>query len=220
MLPTCSIKKIASLLFYELVKNGRLGACIDISDIFTAICEREGIWSCRIGGSLTIEFPANSRLSTLYFYSLDSGSFVAGHAWAFAPPYSVVDISIRQQPNISLEKANLLPTVVLSLGTNKLESPINGIYKDIMSSEFIGQLGPRCFPEQYIQMFCPNIPDIFCAFPVILEQEQHGTTLKYIPVQPGCPEGHFETYKTMDFAGMTPYELYLKKLRSLINNET
>lgn len=209
------IQKIALLLYHALKENGRLGACIDISNILSAICEQEGIWSCCIGGSLAITFPNESLLSPLHFFSIDYGDFVAGHAWVFAPPYAVIDISLGQQPNIA-EKAKFLSPTVLSLGMNSQRPPVSEICRDIISNEVATRLGNRHSLEQVVLEHCPNIPDIFHAFPVVLEQEQCGTTLKYIPVNPGCPDCCFEEFRTMSFAGMTPYEFYTEKLRSLL----
>ena len=92
------IDNVVSRLHAELVGYERLCACVDISEILFQLLEQEKIWSCCIKGSLTITFPRKAGIDTTYFWSVDHGNFVAGHAWLSAPPYKVVDISVRQQP--------------------------------------------------------------------------------------------------------------------------
>ncbi len=114
------ISKTAMMLHRELVQHGRLGACVDISGILSRILDSEQIWNCGIKGSLTIAFPAESRLTSRCFWSCDHGEFVAGHAWIFAPPFTVVDIAVRQQPYEAVE-AIYIPEKVLSVDTHSVE---------------------------------------------------------------------------------------------------
>jgi hypothetical protein len=116
------IDEAANFLHAALVAHSRLGACVDISGILFRTLEEEGIWSCGVKGSLTINFPRSSRIRTRYFWSADHGDFVAGHAWLFAPPYTVVDIAVRQQPYRSKEK-RYIPERVLT--TNDVPVPVD-----------------------------------------------------------------------------------------------
>ena len=92
------IPLIAKILNQELKKDGRLGACIDISIVLSRILEKEGYWNYLTKGSLTIDFPIESKIETKYFWSVDDGEFQSGHTWVVAPPFNVIDIALRQQP--------------------------------------------------------------------------------------------------------------------------
>ena len=122
-----NIPLIVNALNNELIQDGRQGACIDISSLLSKILEHEGYWNYIVKGSLTISFPESSKIKPTYYWSFDTGRFEAGHAWVFAPPYKVIDISIKQQkqPENELE---YIPNFVLAENV----SPCNMTVMDII----------------------------------------------------------------------------------------
>jgi hypothetical protein len=198
------IDNAVSLLHAELVEHGRLGACVGISEILFRILEQEKIWSCCIKGSLTITFPRKTGIDTSYFWSADHGNFVAGHAWLYAPPYTVVDISVKQQPYRGNE-ANYIPDRILTTDTR----PVIVTDEDIISPPVRMDLSAYGVPpHQHLKEVAPLIPDIFEAFPAVSVPGLKGSSLKYSPVAIHAPEDKLPYLENMLFQGLTPWQLY------------
>lgn len=106
------VKKAGELLFEQLYKDGRQGACIDISMAMSRILEKEGIGNYQVKGSLTITFAAETNIKRKYFWSVDKGNYVAAHSWLIAPPFKIMDITIRQQAYKQGE-AKYLPNFII-----------------------------------------------------------------------------------------------------------
>jgi hypothetical protein len=201
------IDNAVSLLHTELVEHGRLGACVGISEILFRILEQEKIWSCCIKGSLTITFPRKTGIGTSYFWSADHGNFVAGHVWLYAPPYTVVDISVKQQPYRGNE-ANYIPDRILT--TNPRPVIVND--EDIISPPVRMVLSANGVPpRQHLKEVAPLIPDIFDAFPAVAVPGLKGSSLKYSPVAIHAPEDKLPYLENMMFRGLTPWQLYHSK---------
>jgi hypothetical protein len=61
------IPVIARVLYEELLRDGRQGACVDMSGVLSRILEREGLWNFAVKGSLTVSFPRGSGMGDRYF---------------------------------------------------------------------------------------------------------------------------------------------------------
>jgi hypothetical protein len=201
------IDHAVSRLHAELVEHGKLGACVDISEILFRILEQEKIWSCCIKESLTITFPRIAEIDTTYFWSVDHGNFVAGHAWLRAPPYTVVDISVRQQSYRGNE-AKYIPDRVMATDTRPAIVDVNDIVSPSVRRELLAYGVP---PHQHLQKVAPLIPDIFDAFPATVVSGLNGASLKYSPVAIHAPEDKLPDMENMVFRGLTPWQLYHAK---------
>ena len=76
-----------------------------------------GVWSFAVRGSLTIEIPTRPEAGRRYFPECDliaDPDAVTGHAWLVAPPFLVVDPTLRHQKWVDLHPAiaKALPAVV------------------------------------------------------------------------------------------------------------
>lgn len=203
------LTKASNILYKELKSNGRSGACVDISGIFLRILEKEGIWSCGIKGSLAIAFPAESKEESTYFWSVDHGEFVAGHAWIYAPPFSIVDVAVKQQPYTG-RKAEYLPDI------NLIESaPVTDVeIEDIISPSAIAELRLHGVPRsQYFKVVASQMRDVLKVFPAQLLEQANGCAMKYCPVAIHASDTPLEEMRNMDFGGKTPYQLYCEKFK-------
>lgn len=211
------VSNAAALLYQALQRHGRLGACVDITGILSRILDHEGIWNCPIKGSLTVEFPTESNLDPTYFWSVDHGAFVAGHAWLFAPPFTVVDVSVRQQPYPS-SKALYLPDKILSEDHRSVMVNVEDIVSPSARAEMLVYRIP---PEQHLQVSVPQLAYMLQVFPAISVPGHRGSRLKYSPVAVGLPDAPLEEMRNMDFDGKTPWELYNEVFRgNLEGNDT
>lgn len=207
-----TVANVVRLLHAELLKNGRLGACIDISGILSRILDKEGIWNCGVKGSLTINFPKNANISPRHFWSVDHGNFVAGHAWVFAPPFTVIDISVRQQPYKGRE-IKYLPEIVLSDDIKQVLVHIDDVVSPSARMEMLAYGVP---PNQHLYQAAKYIPHIFSSIPAISAPGLHGTKLKYTPVAIHAPDSLLEEMNNMSFDGLTPWELYTGRIAKAI----
>ena len=207
------ISKSAELLYQELLRHGRLGACVDISGILSRILDREGVWNCPIKGSLTINFPPEAGLETSYFWSVDHGDFVAGHAWVFAPPFSVVDVAVKRQPYNPL-KLPYLPEIVLSEDRRNISVDIEDIVSPSACAEMLAHGVPAA---SFLDVAAPQLKDMLQVFPAISVDGFQGSHLKYSPVAIGLPDKPLEEMRNMDFDGRTPWELYNEMFRGRLD---
>ena len=210
-----TIRSSAQLLHRELVAHGRLGACVDISGIFSKILDKEEIWNTCIKGSLTISFPPASGIQPRYFWSSDHGEFTAGHAWLFVPPFTVVDISAKQQPYEDKE-FDYIPDLVLSKQNKVVEVYAEDIISPTARAEMIQHGIP---PNGHLKCAAPYFPELFSAIPPIIIQGVKGATLKYSPVAIHAADCSLEDMRNMEFSGLTPGELYKQRLKAEIERD-
>ena len=201
------VRKVAPVIaehFYQkLLANGRLGACVDISGLVSRALEREGIWNFAVKGSLTMTFPSKSNIPPQYFYSIDQGSFTAGHAWVAAPPLFIIDVAIRLQP-FQYTQANYLPPIVCS-DSNTLAL---GNAIDIVAPEIRAHFAAHGVSEKnLLRTISPQTVPFLKTFPARLIKSGD-VSLKYVPVAVGAPDVPFEEMKVMYFDGKTGYEVY------------
>ena len=198
------ISNISKILCAQLKENGRQGACVDITGILARILEKEGIWCACIKGSCTINFPSESGEETNYFYSVDSGNFVAGHAWLYAPPFDVVDLTIHHQAYSGNKKA-YIPEFVIA------ESARNGKYcaQDVVSPEVALHMrmsGIR--PSDILKVSAGGIDVVQKHFPTKEVDGIRGAQIKYVPVAIHASIEKLEGMGNMSFNGKKPHEMY------------
>ncbi|MBB6715373.1 YecA family protein [Clostridium gasigenes] len=213
------IPLIASLLYKELVKGGRMGACIDASMVFSKILEMEGYWNYIAKGSLTIEYPPESNIPKGYFWQYGSNQKIsAGHAWIVAPPFAVIDITIKQQIYKKGEE-KYLPELILEENTQIITAEV----KDIISPEVIYYLKCQGLKQsEMLQYVSSEVNNILKIFPS-LEVECEKSLLGYITTAFGAPIEELEHIKSLDLNGMYGIDIYkelivpeLKKIRKCI----
>lgn len=207
------IQEVVKILNNELKKNGREGACVDIAGILARILERKGIWCACIKGSTTIEFPENSGEETTYYWSADKGNFIAGHAWVYAPPFSIVDISLKQQP-YSGNKKKFIPEIIL---VKEAEQAISEI-EDIISPEVRLQMLSQGVPHSsMLSLGASELKTVQSSFPAQLVTIGD-TKFKYSPVAIHASIESLPGMKNMKFDGLLPFDMYKKKIEKQVEN--
>lgn len=102
------ILEIVETLSNHINQDSKLGRCIDSSITLSQMLDLRGIWNFIIKGCLTITAKDNS-FETQHFYDLTEPNNVAApHAWVYAPPFGIIDITIKKQ-KYPLGIANILP---------------------------------------------------------------------------------------------------------------
>lgn len=194
---------IAREFYLQLKRNGRLGACIDISALISRALEREGIWNAIIKGALTINYPLLSQIPPSYYWPVDHGQFAAGHAWVMAPPFFVIDVAVQLQPYIQ-SKVQYLPEMICDEATRLTRGTIEDLISPGIRREF-SLLGiPR---HQHLQYANPKGSAYLSSFPARLLSYK-GTTLKYIFFGTTAPDTPFEDMRSIEFEGKSGFEIY------------
>ena len=205
------IPLIAGSFHRELCVDGRLGACVDASGYLSRMLEREGFWNFMVKGSLTIDFPARSKIPRGYFWFMDEGDFVAGHAWLHAPPFVVLDVTVRQQPYRGKQREHL-PDLVLADDSE----PAEGSADDIMSPElrqYLTRRGVR--PARHLVTVEPELPKFLQVFPASLVRARY-TRLKYVPVAVTAPDLPLEQMRSMTFSDRTGGQVYTGVIQPML----
>lgn len=204
---------VAKILSKQLLDNGRQGACVDISGILARILELKGIWCACIKGSCTIDFPQKSNEKTTYFWSSDHGEFTAGHAWVFAPPFSIVDISLKQQLYTDTKK-NYIPEIIMVKDAVKTTSTI----EDIISPEIRMLMNAQGISKHLMLKYGASEMNIIQEiFPAQLI-EFNETKFKFSPVAVHAVTESLSGMKNMKFNGLYPYDMYRKTIKDKVPN--
>lgn len=89
-----------------------------------------GVWNYTAKSNLTVHFPGSVSPEPRYFYAIDHGQFVAPHAIVVAPPFTVVDVTVKHQLYDEEAMGQWLPPMVMTKGllpyrvtSNELVSP-------------------------------------------------------------------------------------------------
>jgi len=207
------IRSVVKILSKELSNNGREGACVDIAGILARILERKGVWCACIKGSTTIEFPESSGEENTYYWSADHGNFTAGHAWVYAPPFSIIDISLKQQP-YSGKKKKFIPEIILIKEADKATSEIEDIISPDVRHQMLSQGVP---PHLMLELGASELRAVQSSFPAQLVNINN-TKLKYSPVAVHASIESLPDMRNMKFNGKTPFKMYKKKIEKQVGN--
>lgn len=199
-----TVRSVATFLHERLVEDGRKGACVDMSLIMTRFLEREGVWSAAISGALRIETP----LGETNFGPITVGqtSASAAHAWVSAPPFAVVDVTVRQQPYASEDFAALLPGTVLDHGASR-GSPRgadffdrDALFRFRQATGRLPSVNDACRIDSGIQRGLRDFTPV--------SVKAGDVTLTYIPIAGQFMDLPLETATNLRLSGKYPAELY------------
>jgi hypothetical protein len=207
------IKIVADELYQGLVLEGRLGGCIDTSMTMGRILDLYGVWNCVVRGSLRITFPAGSGHAPFCFWPMDENDGSGreyGHKWLVAPPFSVIDVTLKLQ-DYERPFRDRLPEQVLA----KDPPTTKGDAEDIFSPSAIRSVGLQGLsPAQALAQYVPKYVQSFAAdFPAYLVQGPDGLQLKYVPVRIGGSDSPLKRIRSFMVQGRTAYEFYEQEIK-------
>jgi hypothetical protein len=161
------------------------------------------VWNYVAKATLTITF-GTMGYEPQYFWVLDEGHFVASHAIVVAPPYGVVDVTIKQQSYPS-EKRALLPEIVLADRFDRT----TWSEEDLANPEIRSAVRLAGFHEfeDFLHRDFPQMLEVMDALPPRLV-ERGGVVLKYVPVAVGGFVEPLEEVKGYKPCGRTALEVF------------
>lgn len=188
-----------------LKRNGRLGACVDVANPLSRILEREGYWNYVALGGLEISPTPPAGRGPVYFYGVDTQNpkVAGGHAWVVAPPYRVVDISVRLQPYTAAEK-QFVPDIVMATTGQEFTAESD----DILSPSVRQVLRSRGIPRNMsLQAVNPGLPKMLNTFPavsIVADQAE----LHYMTTHLSASDGPLEKITNMKYDGRFAIDVY------------
>lgn len=203
------IHKIVKLFSDEVIKDGKLGRCVDSSLILSLILEKAGFWNYIVQGSVTIKCPDKYGFPPARFFSFDVTKFNAPHVWIVAAPFLIIDTTIKMQPYQKID-TSIFPDFICS------DSVIPTVAKDhdIISEESAHQLFKNGYKGDLIEHFMPGYKSFFQDFPALLAMES-GIEFKYVPVAFSAPTENLEnnTYQINNYSAEELYEKIISELK-------
>jgi hypothetical protein len=163
---------IAEIVAAEIARDGQLGTCIDAAMMLTKMFEEVGIWCYGAKGALTILNPALK--DSTHFWMFDQTP-ATGHVWVVAPPFEIVDITLRTQPYQRGEEA-MVPQTVITETAERISPAASDFFADsvlLAQSRGIGRL-----PDDIHLKLSPDLARAVRAFPS-WQVEVGKTTLRY-----------------------------------------
>ena len=200
------VRDTAEFLYNELVADGRKGACVDISGVVLRFLERQGIWCHVVCGGVRVEFPAESGIRTRRFYPLmhrDNNAFT-GHAWIYAPPFKIVDVSISLQP-YSEDEQRYFHGYTLTEHWEEPKTPIG--VRDLLENELVEDHVRRFRRMPTMEDISPNQRQFLREFPAH-RLVKDGLSFTYIPVKISAPELPLEQLLHPTLSGRRPMQVF------------
>jgi len=97
-----------------LSRDGRAGQCVTAASSLSRMLDEMGIWNYTAKANVSVHFPPEVGSSERYFYSVDEGMPQAPHAVVVAPPFTIIDPSIKFQAYETVAMGASLPKLVIS----------------------------------------------------------------------------------------------------------
>ncbi|MGE8514424.1 MAG: hypothetical protein ACN6N7_17110 [Chryseobacterium culicis] len=206
------ITKISNILSNELIKDGRKGACIDLSIVMSRILDLENIWNYPCKGSVTIDFPKASDITRKYFWSIDYGEFKAGHVWIVSPPFKIIDLTIQQQA-YKMGEENYIPQIILQKETEITELNLS----NLISPEVMSQLTiiERKNNAKILDRINPALKEFYKLF----KPEKftlNSTKFIYTPFGISVSDVALKDITSLELNGMSGIEIYNELIKGKI----
>lgn len=204
------VQRAATFLHSELAQDSRPGLCLDTARLLSRFLERQGVWNVAVSGAFRATVPSGHQVSFGPISTREGAGFTA-HAWVYAPPFSVVDVTLQQQTLPAWVLAQL-PAVVLQeeTGTGVLQGP--ELFSSRGRTLFEGQWGRLPTLEDAVALM-PGMGTALLRFPHVAFS-RHGQEFLYAPLSPRFLNGAFEAASPLRHNGKSPAALYQQFLET------
>jgi hypothetical protein len=201
------IQVAAEAISNQVAQDGRLGQCVVASSVLSRCLDELGVWNYTAKTSLTIRFPPGVSSTPQYFYTFDEGDFVAAHAVVVAPPFAVIDLTIRHQHYRKPGLTQRLPAMVCSKEFQAYRMQA----QELVSPSLIAYLRTRGYPsaQAFLQRERPDMLRLMEQLPS-REVTFEGSRLSYgIVAVGGYPErlSEIHSHNAM-INGLTPVQIF------------
>lgn len=196
----------ANAIAGRVARDGRHGLCVVASGILSRILDELHVWNYTAKSNLAIQFPSTVSTGWRYFYSIDSGNFTAPHAIVVAPPFAVIDVTVKHQMYDNAAMSQYLPELVAT----KEFRPCRVSAAELISPEARAELKMHgVAAEEFLSQDRGDMLELMMQLPA-REVSMDGGRLRYGIVAVG---GYQEQLRDLDVAhcnidGMTAMEIF------------
>jgi hypothetical protein len=204
------IEAATSMLGREVAADGRPNLCVTVSKVLSKMLERLNVWNYVVVGTFLVSFRRDGRWQTHAFYSFDMRPVDAAHAWVVAPPFRIIDLTLRQQKYAGPAPDHLPDTVV-----SQYTFGGDVAAREVCAPALLLGLKLKGFSDEDV---LDRVYGAFKQFSAVFPPEvvqSASATLKYIPTRIITPEGDLEQLGNLSINGKTPKVLF-QKLRSRV----
>jgi len=203
------IAHVAETVRRAVEVDGRNGACVDASGMLGRMLDKLEIWNYVAKSTLTITYPAAARIPKSYFWALDEGEFAAPHAVVIAPPFGIIDVTLRYQMYLGRHKDYLPHSVV----ADQVEV-VGWEPDDIANDDLREYLAARRIPfEGFLKRERPHMVALMKELPA-RQVAVNGTSLKYVIVAIGGSVAQLEGITGYCPSGRTALEIFQSEVAS------
>lgn len=173
------VPRLGAVLAAQFEANDMQRSCVAASSMMPRILDRLGIWSFGLKGSLTMEVPAREiwRGQAL-IDEPDFNGAELGHAWVVAPPFEIVDPTIRLQNPPGDEICEYIPQVVAIDTARRVRPSVTDIVAAEIRARYAVIEGSED-PQLHYRLN-PSLREFSRNFPT-LETTVGELTLRYVP---------------------------------------
>jgi hypothetical protein len=199
----------AAFLHAALVKDGRQGACVDISTTLSRFLERQGVWNYIVKGATTLTFTKETGIDPTHFWPMFvfPTEAAAGHAWVKAPPFMVVDLSLGLQPYENGEEAHI-EVPVLSERATVAEPRLDDLLAPKEIEALQKHLGRRRLDVNDIRSVRPGIPRNMATLGGAWTVAQSRAQIRYLSCGVTAPDRPLEEIESLCLDGRYPIDLW------------
>lgn len=175
------VPRLAQMVFAKVEALGQHGRCVDASNLLSRSLDRLGVWNYIAVGAFNVGLTAFPKLERRYFWvvdELDEGAGQLGHVWVVAPPFPIVDVTIKVQGwNPDFERA--MPDLIASETCKHIRMDVQDMVANEFLYQFAQQNAGRVPNDLHLQMR-PYLRDFEQVFPGVAVKTIH-IQARYLP---------------------------------------
>lgn len=174
------IKKLSEMVLAWVEATGRTGLCVDTTNLMTRTLDRLGVWNYGVVGGFNVGLKSAPQRGRQYLWTMDDlgrGATQLGHAWVAAPPFDVVDVTIKAQGWPS-DFATAMPHFLLAESCRRTTMRVTDIVSPEHRQMWAMRLG-REDAELHFRLE-PSLKEIERRFPGI-EATTEAIVARYLP---------------------------------------
>lgn len=201
-----TVPKLAHLVAGVLEEDRLEGSCEMACSLLTKSLDRLGVWSVGMVGSSTFEVKGKNIWRGLH--TVDRADFPGarlGHTWVYAPPFVVVDASIKRQRWSGDAIYPYVPSIILDCeGRMTKPTPQDVISPEIRAEMMVAR---GSISDNVIYQFEPNLKTFGKLFPateIVVDQ----LTARYIPTAANLSDGTLEEINGGGKKGRVGHEIW------------
>lgn len=201
-----AITVTAEAVARRVERDGRKGLCVVASGVLSRMLDELGIWNYTAKTNLAVRFPPSVSEEPRYFYSVDDRQFAAPHAMVVAPPFTVIDVTVRHQHYDEAGMASWLPELAMTKDFHPYRVTVN----ELVSPEVrAGILAHGMSVQQYLRQAKANMLQVMQHLPA-RAVHLDGGQLGYAPLAVGGYQERLQDLhgENCSIDGMTPMQIF------------